>query len=525
MSTPRRTSSTRYGQGAARKSQKELNDAAVAHRAAETAVAAVLPSLPSDEEEKRLTAKSPETPTVGDLESNAMSQQILNFLLGVKTLKREGVQTRQELEKALYAKRFELLFPEKESTASTALTARAPLLQFHSLPQQQLLKEFLMMGKLHGGHQSVAHVLYPEAVHWPHELGMMADEDDVARRDLGHEGAETQHLHGLTRRGSTEAVELEDEGNHQEEDEEKVEVVLCGKRVHSTVRGRALKDALPEKALVSRSPRGVQPLPEARFRAAQDTRKNLERAVKMEEYQERRLAERIQALEIALDDELWHQEELQKRQKQRDMRQVELRRDMEKGIAQKIEMEKAQREEEKRQKEMENREKERLERYYKAQKEKVEQWQAEMSSEEFFQDPAERARKKRLALQKDVFQNALAEQERKNQKPPLKRLEVEAKLQEQEECIDQRPYVAPKAHDQPRPILQMIADTQAKAKPKAVKASPGEWRKEAKGVAKRYGLSAENLRTIETHLQRTAGRFRPQGPPTSTAEMAATKGE
>lgn len=29
--------------------------------------------------------------------------------------------------------------------------------------------------------------------------------------------------------------------------------------------------------------------------------------------------------------------------------------------------------------------------------------------------------KKRLALQKDVFQNALAEQERKNQKPPLKR--------------------------------------------------------------------------------------------------------
>lgn len=30
-----------------------------------------------------------------------------------------------------------------------------------------------------------------------------------------------------------------------------------------TVRGRALKDALPEKALVSRSPRGVQPLPEA----------------------------------------------------------------------------------------------------------------------------------------------------------------------------------------------------------------------------------------------------------------------
>ena len=39
------------GRGAARKSQKELNDAAVANRAAETAAVAVLPSLPSDEED------------------------------------------------------------------------------------------------------------------------------------------------------------------------------------------------------------------------------------------------------------------------------------------------------------------------------------------------------------------------------------------------------------------------------------------------------------------------------------------
>ena len=43
-------------------------------------------------------------------------------------------------------------------------------------------------------------------------------------------------------------------------------------------------------------------------------------------------------------------------------------------------------------------------------------------------------------------------------------LEVEAKLQEQEECIDQRPYVAPKAHDQPRPILQMMLGSGKKTK-------------------------------------------------------------
>eukprot|EP00435_Cladocopium_sp_Y103_P011738 s2026_g3.t1 len=203
------------------------------------------------------------------------------------------------------------------------------------------------------------------------------------------------------------------------------------------------------------------------------------------------------------------------RQKRREIRQQELKKDLEKQIAQKIEAEQAQQEEDKRQKELEKKEKDRplraecrwdisdqytnrpekLERYYKAQKEKVEQWQAEMSSDDFFQDPMERARKKRLAQQKEALLNALAEEERRNEHPPLKRLEVEAKLQEQEDCLEQRPFMAPKAHDQPRPILQMIADSKAKAKPKA-SPSRGAWRREAQGVSKRYGLSAEHLRML-----------------------------
>lgn len=363
-----------------------------------------------------------------------------------------------------------------------------------------------MSGKLLGGHQSVAHVLYPEAVHWPQQLGG-ADEDE-GKRDLGTTGgSDGLELRPSTapRRQSAEMVEPEEDAGSDEE--EKVEVVLCGKRVQSTVRGRALKDVLVDRA-VAKSPKGVQPLPEARFRAAQESRKHLERQVKMEEYQERRIAERIQALELALDDEIYHQQELRKRQKRREIRQQELKKDLEKQIAQKIEAEQVQQEEDKRQKDLEKKEKEKLQRYYKAQKEKVEQWQAEMSSDDFFQDPMERARKKRLAQQKEAQLNALAEEERRNEHPPLKRLEVEAKLQEQEDCLEQRPFMAPKAHDQPRPILQMIADSKAKAKPKA-SPSRGAWRKEAQGVSKRYGLSAEHLRTIEAQLQRTASRFRP----------------
>eukprot|EP00913_Durusdinium_trenchii_P019172 g18018.t1 len=97
---------------------------------------------------------------------------ILNFLLGLKTLKHEGVTNREELEETLYAKRFELLFPEAEAVAG-----EKPLPQFHVLPQQQLLKEFLMSGKVLGGHQSVAHVLYPETVQWPHRSDTMAPEE------------------------------------------------------------------------------------------------------------------------------------------------------------------------------------------------------------------------------------------------------------------------------------------------------------------------------------------------------------
>lgn len=375
-----------------------------------------------------------------------------------------------------------------------------------------------MSGKLLGGHQSVAHVLYPEAVHWPQQLGACADEED-SKRDLGTtEGSDALELRpGTAPRQPRRQSEMEPEEDAGSDEEEKVEVVLCGKRVQSTVRGRALKEVL-DRALVPKSPKGVQPLPEARFRAAQEARKQLERKVKMEEYQEKRIAERIQALEVALGDEVQHLQELRKRQRRRESRQQELKKDLEKQIAQKIEAEQAQQEEDKRQKDLEKKEKEKLQRYYKAQKEKVEQWQAEMSSDDFFQDPIERARKKRLAQQKEALLTALAEEERRNEHPPLKRLEVEAKLQAQEDGLEQRPFMAPKAHDLPRPILQMITDSKAKAKPKA-SPSRGAWRKEAQGVSKRYGLSAEHLRTIEAQLQRTASRFRP-GPAGSAAGPA-----
>eukprot|EP00435_Cladocopium_sp_Y103_P016142 s2026_g4.t1 len=300
---PRKSSS--YA-GESRKSKKELT--AAADRGAALAAPAVQPTLPSEEEEREKRVPATGDAKGGD-ESSAVSQQILNFLLGLKTLKRYGAESRQELEQALYAKRFELLFPESEKARQdtpTALANRAPLPQFHALPQQQLLKEFLMSGKLLGGHQSVAHVLYPEAVHWPQQLGACADEDATGQRDLGTTGGSDAPdiLRPTTapRRQSAEIVEPE-EGAGSDEEEEKVEVVLCGKRVQSTVRGRALKDVLVDRALVAKSPKGVQPLPEARFRAAQETRKHLERQVKMEEYQERRIAERIQALELALDDE------------------------------------------------------------------------------------------------------------------------------------------------------------------------------------------------------------------------------
>lgn len=469
-------------------------------------VSAIEPNLPED--------TLPRQP-----DSSAVSQQILNFLLGLKTLKHEGVTNREELEETLYAKRFELLFPEAEAVAG-----EKPLPQFHVLPQQQLLKEFLMSGKVLGGHQSVAHVLYPETVQWPHRSDTMAPEESpkADHHAAGEAGAAPSGCYSPQRTSEeiTDALVQPSEA-----EEEKVEVVLCGKRVQSTVRGRALKEVLPqERLLVPQRKQPIQQLPEARFKAAQQTRKQLERQVRLEEYQERRIAERIQSLEIALDDELWHQKELRKKRKRREKRQEELKNDLQSGIEQRIEESRLQREEAQRQEDEEKKEKEKVERYQKAQKEKVEKWQAEMSPKDF-QDPHGRCLRRRHQLQREAVRAALAEEERKAEKVPLKRLEVEARLQDLESCHEQRPFVAPRAHDLPRPILQMMEEThqtQSSAGSQAAFPSPrpkGAWRHEAKGVSKRYGLSAEHLRTIEASLQRSAKPHRAERPEPALKEV------
>ena len=59
----------------------------------------------------------------------------------------------------------------------------------------------------------------------------------------------------------------------------------------------------------------LQELPEARFKEALAARQTLERQLRLESYQEQRIAERIKFLEHMLEDEIEHREELKKKQK------------------------------------------------------------------------------------------------------------------------------------------------------------------------------------------------------------------
>jgi len=452
----------------------------------------------------------------------AASQQILKFLVGIKKL--GGVDGR-DLEAALFAQRFDL-FPMGDSAAKSALP------QFQSLPKKQLLKEFLMSGKLNGGYQSVAHVLYPESVQWPDQLqdGYL-DADETPRQELGTAGSDrptsrnsTASKRSKTRGPAPESsavlkqrvfsdddfllLDEELDDSVQGKDERVVEVLLCGKPVHSTVRGKALKEVLPlhESSAVAKKDATPRALPEARFRAAQQARRKLERAVQLEEYQERRLAERIQALEIALDDETANQKELEKRQKKRHARQERLKKDLQDGLARKLEAEKWQAEEEKRKEDEKQKEKERHERYRQSQKERLEKWQEERSSYDFFTDPVERARFKRMEMEREADLLALEKREAKEERCPLRRLEVEARLQELEDCMEQRPFVPPKPHDRPKPVLVQLDEASGKVPPASTKPpapKAGAWLGEARGLSKRYGLSAEHLRTVESHLQRS----------------------
>merc|ERR1719387_787844 len=111
-----------------------------------------------------------------------------------------------------------------------------------------------------------------------------------------------------------------------------------------------------------------------RFIAARDDRIRLEREVKLEHYQEKRLLEKINNLEMLRKAELDHQDQVRKRESDRLSRKAELEKDL-KEWAVKLAKDEEQKEEAKKQEKANQlAEQKRWKQYHEKQKERIDAW-------------------------------------------------------------------------------------------------------------------------------------------------------
>jgi len=282
--------------------------------------------------------------------------------------------------------------------------------------------------------------------------------------------------------------------------------------VSTTVRGRQVKDGplASPSTKNSRNPGKQEPLagPAKVYEEAKEMRKKLDRSVKLEQFQERRIEERIKALEITRDAEIDHRKELEKMTARRLARKAELKKDLEEAWAHKLQLEQEEAQEEKKRQADKAEEQKRFQVYKKKQKERIQEWHRSLGDEEesTSTDLMERAKMRRQQLQEKAEQSILDSQV-PPEHFPMKRKEVQAKVRDAQEAQEQRPPLAPKPHDNPKPVLQMVDEAAANASgaSTAQKVPPkvGNWAVQAKAVSGLYGLSAETVNGIESQIQRT----------------------
>jgi hypothetical protein len=292
----------------------------------------------------------------------------------------------QELEKQIWGNRFDLLAPDpnraQSKLDSDGKEKRMRLPRMEDVPKLQDLRDALLGGGLPDAHQRVAHILYPTEVPWPAELPVDSDdskdselessmqESGVKSLDLPFTKEETCPSQGQReasknlappdsenkRRSSSfnvvdrAAMRMSGPAQQPSLGQERTktergatEALLRGQPITATVRGRDLtaahlnSDETPDliKNLMDSK------VSQERYSQAKERRLELERAVRMEKYQESKITERIMYLEAAQKAEVELKEEIAKKDKQRQRRGNELKELSQKNWQRKCEEERA----------------------------------------------------------------------------------------------------------------------------------------------------------------------------------------
>jgi hypothetical protein len=274
---------------------------------------------------------------------------------------------------------------------------------------------------------------------------------------------------------------------------------ICGQKVASTVRGKAVQEASDDVLALY-----MKANEDDRYVAAHDERLRLERAVKLEQYQEKKLLERIQNLEVLRGAEVEHQRQIRKRESDRVARKEDLKKDLEAAWTVKLAKEKEQQEIEKRRKEKEAAEHKKYKQYCEKQKEVVTDWYRtrKPKDEEGLATQEEVAREKELQKAR----------EKKNKPKTVKAQLADERIQALHEHMEQRPPLGllPRPHDIGSTSVDVTDDSVGYPgggkKASSGRPTPVSWAKEAKKVSDAYGLTPRDYSAVENRLTRTVGK-------------------
>lgn len=145
-----------------------------------------------------------------------------------------------------------------------------------------------------------------------------------------------------------------------------------------------------------------------------------------------------------------------------------------------------------------------MKQYHQKQKEILEQWFAESG----YDDRHESAK---LRHEEMLAKKKAREAEKESAKKTVKQLEAMEKARRLHVAVEERPPLPPRAHDLPRPVLEIVDEAKPKATPRTSKApAPGSWKAQAKAVSNVYGLTDKERTVVKDQLLRSikgAGRM------------------
>lgn len=421
---------------------------------------------------------------VHDSPEEDVDAKVMGFIRSVRGL---NAFSASDLDNLLYDWRFDLLPPLHDDGASGK---GLHLPRFSDLPSQQEMHDLLLGGAVPNMHQCIAHALYPDAVPWPREGAV----EPAAPVDPCEEPQEGRAAPGGSRPSRSVAPAAGPAAGAvalaaRAEASTCPEVTVRGQKVLSTV----LHGTRPAAREAPERDPFVGYLSEhdaSGLRAARDRRKELDKAVKLEQYQERRLAEQIRDLELIRGLEGQHQAGIHRREERRLAHNEELKRKFDEEIARKLEEEKAARQAEKEEREKEAKREARVRELRARQKEDVAQWQASRS-----ESPRNRRARSEQATARDATR-PLAER----RKTPRVR-EVEEACRSARLAAEERPPLPPppKKHDLPSPRARF---EESDAPPFLL--SQG-WRNQARAVSGMFGLTARERGAVARHCAPVAG--------------------